>query len=295
MADAFATLLEIAMKLEREKVLEAESYERTDQRCGYANGYKSKTLETRAGKMTVAVPKARGIECYPSALEKGVRSEYAVKLAIAEMYVQGVSTRKVTAVMQRLCGLEVSSMQVSRAAAELDAQLQAWPGQLSDPGRPLREGSPRRCRGRRRDPDRHRHLAGRPPLDPGQILQQGDVLVNSPRTSRTRSSYSLLILPLDRFGQLRHVFLDLADAAQDRGARHAGLPGYRTDPAAPQRHRLTPSPPPSHLFVHHGQERIVLVLRRRDQRRTSMYTRSSRADAYRQKMGVLINLFSHAS
>lgn len=126
MSDAFATLLDIAMKLEREQVLGAKTYERSDQRRGYANGYKPKTLETRAGEITVAVPKARGIEFYPSALEKGVRSERALKLAIAEMYVQGVSTRKVTAVMQQLCGLEVSSMQVSRAAAQLDGELQAW-------------------------------------------------------------------------------------------------------------------------------------------------------------------------
>lgn len=126
MADAFASLLDIAMKLEREQVLGARSYERSEERRGYANGYKPKTINTRAGEITVSVPKARGIEFYPSALEKGVRSERALKLAIAEMYVQGVSTRKVTAVMQELCGLEVSSTQVSRAAAELDTELQAW-------------------------------------------------------------------------------------------------------------------------------------------------------------------------
>lgn len=59
-------------------------------------------------------------------MEKGVRSERALKLAVAEMYVQGVSTRKVTQVMQQLCGLEVSSTQVSRAAQLLDEELSAW-------------------------------------------------------------------------------------------------------------------------------------------------------------------------
>jgi len=126
MADAFATLLEIGMKIEREQVLGAQEYERTESRRGYANGYKPKTLDTRAGRITVNVPKTRGVEFYPSALDKGVRSERALKLAVAEMYVKGVSTRKVTDVMQQLCGLDVSSTQVSRAAKELDEQLEAW-------------------------------------------------------------------------------------------------------------------------------------------------------------------------
>ena len=93
MADAFATLLEIGMKIEREQVLDAQEYERTERRRGYANGYKPKTLDTRAGQITVQVPKARGVEFYPSALDKGIRSERALKLAVAEMYVKGVSTR----------------------------------------------------------------------------------------------------------------------------------------------------------------------------------------------------------
>ncbi len=73
------------------------------------------------------VPQVRGeIEFYPSALERGVRSERALKCAIAEMYVKGVSTRKVTAVMSELCGLEVSSTQVSRAIRLLDEELNEW-------------------------------------------------------------------------------------------------------------------------------------------------------------------------
>ena len=126
MASAFAVMLNIAMKLEREQVLGAAAYERSDERRGYANGFKPKTIATRAGAMTVAVPQTRGVPFYPSALEKGVRSERALKLALAEMYVQGVSTRKVTTVLEQMCGLEVSSTQVSRAAAELDEELEAW-------------------------------------------------------------------------------------------------------------------------------------------------------------------------
>lgn len=63
---------------------------------------------------------------YPQSLEKGMRSERALKLALAQMYIEGVSTRKVAAITEQLCGFEVSSAQVSRAAAELDDILEQW-------------------------------------------------------------------------------------------------------------------------------------------------------------------------
>ena len=127
MAEVVRILLNEAMKVERAQALEAEPYQRSTQRRGYANGFKPKTVNTRLGRMQVAIPQVRGeVEFYPSALERGVRSERALKLALAEMYVQGVSTRKVTEVMQELCGLEVSSTQVSRATQLLEEELSAW-------------------------------------------------------------------------------------------------------------------------------------------------------------------------
>jgi transposase-like protein len=126
MAEAVRILLNEAMKIERSHVLGAAPYERSQQRQGYANGFKPKTIGTRLGPLTVQVSQTRGVDFYPSVLEKGVRSERALKLAVAEMYVQGVSTRKVTEVMERLCGLEVSSAQVSRAVQLLDEELAAW-------------------------------------------------------------------------------------------------------------------------------------------------------------------------
>jgi len=127
MAEAVRILLNEAMKVERAEALGAGAYERSEKRRGYANGFKPKTLNTRLGTMTVQVPQVRGdVEFYPSALERGVRSERALKLSIAEMYVHGVSTRKVTDVMQQLCGLEVSSTDVSRASRLLDEELTAW-------------------------------------------------------------------------------------------------------------------------------------------------------------------------
>ena len=89
-------------------------------------------MNTRVGQLELRIPQTRGYReengrtFYPKALERGVRSERAMILAMAEMYVQGVSTGKVTAVVEDLCGLEVTSTQVSRAAAELDEQLDAW-------------------------------------------------------------------------------------------------------------------------------------------------------------------------
>jgi putative transposase len=128
MAQAFTALFELAMRLERERHLEAGLYERNPERRGYANGYKPKKLDTPAGTITVQVPKARDTEepFYPQSLERGRRSCRAVMLAIAEMYVQGVSTRDAAKVMAEF-GLErLSSTQVSRAAALLDSELQAW-------------------------------------------------------------------------------------------------------------------------------------------------------------------------
>ena len=124
--DLFRVLLNAAMQIERQKHIGAASYERTEQRTGHANGYKDKTLATRIGQITVAVPQVREGGFYPKSLEKGTRSERALKLALAEMYVQGVSTRKVAAITEQLCGFEVSSGQVSQAAQQLDATLSAW-------------------------------------------------------------------------------------------------------------------------------------------------------------------------
>jgi len=119
-------LLNEAMRTEREHYLQAGDYERSQDRQGYANGYKPKTVKTRLGEITFAIPQVREGGFYPSALEKGLRSERALVTTLAEMYVQGVSTRKVKAITEELCGVEISAMQVSRATAQLDEVLQEW-------------------------------------------------------------------------------------------------------------------------------------------------------------------------
>jgi len=128
LTESVRLLLNHAMEVERAEALRADPYERTAERKGHANGFKPKTLQTRLGEITVAVPQVRGeVDFYPSALERGQRSERALTLSIAEMDVQGVSTRRVGAVLSQLAGtLEISSMQVSRAAAQLDEHLEIW-------------------------------------------------------------------------------------------------------------------------------------------------------------------------
>jgi len=120
-----------AMRLERSAFLCAGPWERSDERRGYANGFKPKTVSSRVGDLELRVPKARdmaeGVEpFYPRSLERGSRIEQSLCLALAEMYVQGVSTRKVKEITERLCGREISSSQVSRLAARLDGELEGW-------------------------------------------------------------------------------------------------------------------------------------------------------------------------
>ena len=124
----FARLFDLAMRIERERFLGAGHYERNAGRRGYGNGSKPKRIDTPAGTLLVNVPKTAGHEepFYPQSLERGRRSSRAVMLAVAEMYVKGVSTRDAEAVLAEF-GIEtLSSMQVSRAAKLLDEELAAW-------------------------------------------------------------------------------------------------------------------------------------------------------------------------
>jgi transposase-like protein len=119
----FQLLLNEAMKVERSEHLQARPYERTEHRQGQANGFKEKTVLTRSGPLELSIPQVRDSSFYPRALEKGSRSEVALKLALAEMYVTGVSTRRVQKITEKLCGTSVSSTQVSRLSECLDEGL----------------------------------------------------------------------------------------------------------------------------------------------------------------------------
>jgi transposase-like protein len=127
LTEGIRLLVNEAMRQERSQALQAQPYERTEARQGHANGFKAKTLITRLGPVAFSIPQVRGgLEFYPAALQKGIRSEQALKLAMAEMYVQGVSTRKVSAIVEELCGTSVSSTQVSECAKLLDTEFTKW-------------------------------------------------------------------------------------------------------------------------------------------------------------------------
>ena len=123
-----ARMYNLAMQFEREMHLNASKYERTEGRTGYANGYKPKTITTGSGKIQLQIPQVRGSDrpFYPKSLERGSRSDRALRMAVAEMYVKGVSTRKVQSIFSELCDVNITADQVSRATQELDAELSNW-------------------------------------------------------------------------------------------------------------------------------------------------------------------------
>jgi len=123
-------VINTAMKAERQQYLGVAPYERSAERRDQGNGFKPKSMQTRLGDIQFAIPQVRTGAFYPQALEKGLRSERALTMALAEMYVQGTSTRKVNAIVETLCGSQVSSSLVSKATAELDPLLEAWRNRL---------------------------------------------------------------------------------------------------------------------------------------------------------------------
>jgi len=114
------------LEAEMTSFLGAGTYERNGERRGWRNGYKPRTLKTRVGALELMVPKDRDGEFQTELFERYQRSEKALVLAMLEMYVGGVSTRKVSAITEALCGLEVSKSQVSALTVKLDAEIAEW-------------------------------------------------------------------------------------------------------------------------------------------------------------------------
>jgi putative transposase len=103
-----------------------EKYERNEVRSGYRNGSYRRGLTTRVGRIELEICRDREGTFHPQIFERYQRSEKALFLGIAEMYFQGVSTRKVTEVFEELCGVSISKSQVSVLAKELDEKLNTW-------------------------------------------------------------------------------------------------------------------------------------------------------------------------
>jgi putative transposase len=114
------------LQAEMEEALQAGKSERTDSRLGYRSGYYSRTLVTRVGKIELRVPQDRQGHFRTEVFERYQRSEKALVAAMLEMYVQGVSTRKVKTITEELCGHEFSSATVSRIVKTLDEELEKF-------------------------------------------------------------------------------------------------------------------------------------------------------------------------
>lgn len=118
--------LQTVLEAEMEAHLGAGRHERTAERRGYRNGYKPRTLTTRVGTLQLLVPQDREGTFSTELFGRYQRSEQALVLTLMEMYLQGVSTRKVAAITEQLCGTRFSKSQVSTLTVELDGQLQVW-------------------------------------------------------------------------------------------------------------------------------------------------------------------------
>jgi putative transposase len=129
-SDFLRTLVERTLQglLETEMTahLGAEPYERTETRSGHRNGYRPRTLHTRVGTLTLLVPQDREGTFSTALFARYQRSEKALVLALMEMYLEGVSTRKVQNITETLCGTTFSKSLVSSLVGRLDAELAAW-------------------------------------------------------------------------------------------------------------------------------------------------------------------------
>jgi putative transposase len=126
LAHLLEAVLNQVLEAQMAEQLNAERYERTEERQGYRNGYKPRQLTTRVGRLTLRVPQARDGSFSTELFARYQRSEQALILTLMEMVVNGVSTRKVAAITEELCGREFAKSTVSDLCKGLDPLVQAW-------------------------------------------------------------------------------------------------------------------------------------------------------------------------
>ena len=134
--DLLQKMVQDILENEMEDFLEAGPYERTDTRRGYRAGYYPRRLETRVGTLTLRIPQDRQGNFKTELFERYQRSEKALVCAMMEMYIEGVSTRKVAKVTEALCGTEFSASTVSSLSKKMDDALKEFAS------RPLSEAYP---------------------------------------------------------------------------------------------------------------------------------------------------------
>ncbi len=119
-------VLNAALEEKTKELVGAGKYERTEDRKAYRNGYRSRWITTRLGRVQIRVPQLRGGEIDMESLKLMHKMERSLVMCLMEMYINGVSTRKVRKIMEPLCGEGVSKSMVSRLCKELDHDMQAW-------------------------------------------------------------------------------------------------------------------------------------------------------------------------
>ena len=134
--DVIRAVMQEVLEVEMDEALGAHKGERTPERLGYRSGYYGRTLVTRVGKLELRVPQDRAGRFSTELFERYQRSERALVATLAEMYVQGVSTRKVKAITEELCGHAFSASSISAINKRLDESLKAFAE------RPLKEPFP---------------------------------------------------------------------------------------------------------------------------------------------------------
>ncbi|MCM3742469.1 IS256 family transposase [Oceanobacillus luteolus] len=123
---SLSLILNSLMEKERDEYINALSHERTDNRRGYRNGYYERELVTGVGSLKLKVPRTRDGEFSPTAFKRYERYDQALVISMMEMVINGVSTRKVSNIVEELCGKKVSKSFVSDITKSLDPIVNDW-------------------------------------------------------------------------------------------------------------------------------------------------------------------------
>src|SRR4051812_19462196 len=187
-------MLQHFLEAEMSVHLGAAHYERSEGRQGYRNGYKPRQLHTRVGTLTLRVPQDREGTFSTQLFARYQRSEKALVLALMEMYVEGVSTRKVREITEVLCSTSFSKSLVSELAGQLDGELDAWRN------RPLAETTYPYLS----VDARYEHVR-----QGGRIVSQGVLIVAGVRVDGHREILAVAVADTESEATYHRVFRDL--------------------------------------------------------------------------------------